>query len=104
MAEKRLNQSKTLRQETYEHGKIYTFWCKGCGRYHHFEVGWNCAEDHEFNDKMDKPSFKPALHDAGTGCHLWLKDGMIEYQSDSPHKLAGQHIPLEPLPDEIYRG
>lgn len=101
MGEKRLNRDKTLRQETFERGKIYTFWCMGCGCYHHFEVGW--GENHQFNDKMEKPSFQPDLHVALTGCHLILKDGMIEYQSDAPHKLAGQRIPLEQLPDEIYK-
>lgn len=101
MAEKLLNKNKTLRREVFEYSSIFTFWCRGCGRYHHFD---SKIQGFNFNGNLNNPTFEQTLHDASTGCRLTLKNGMIEYQSDSPHKLAGQRIPLEPLPDEIYRG
>lgn len=100
MGEKLLNRNKTLRREIFEYSSIFTFWCVGCGRYHHFD---SSTQGFNFNGNLNKPSFEPVLNYPATGCRLLLKDGMIEYQSDASHKLAGQRIPLEPLPDEIYK-
>lgn len=32
-------------------------------------------------------------------CHSFLRNGVWEFLSDSAHHLAGQNVPLEPLPD-----
>lgn len=32
-------------------------------------------------------------------CHSFVRDGKIEFLSDSTHKLAGQTVDLPPLPD-----
>jgi hypothetical protein len=35
-----------------------------------------------------------------TICHLFVKLGRIEFCGDSPHKLAGQTVPLQPFPGD----
>ncbi len=69
---------------------FYVFWCPGCQETHSFEVvedGW------EFNGDMEKPSFRPSLK--YPRCHLWVKNGIIEYGGDCRHRFRGRDIPLQ---------
>lgn len=71
-------------------GKMYGFHCPGCEYGHCFEVPtWS------WNGSFDKPTFAPSLlvnqHHPPT-CHLYMKDGMIQFLSDCNHKLAGQTV------------
>lgn len=90
------------------------FWCPGCDTHHAVPVttqprvgaggGWFWNGDHQ------QPTLTPSLattyngRDAGQEgrppavCHLYLTDGVINYLSDTTHKLAGQQVPLEDLP------
>ena len=93
-----------------KYGKLLYFWCPGCGHCHSFEVPrWN------FNGDFHAPTFSPSLRvftrgwtdkESGeiiperTVCHLFLEQGMIKYCGDSPHKLAGQNVPMEPIPSD----
>lgn len=61
---------------------------------------------------MERPTFSPSLrvyHPKHTNergeevpertlCHLFLRDGVLEFCGDSPHKLAGQHVQLPDWP------
>lgn len=69
------------------------------------------------NDDMDSPTFSasylvhgiPANPDASREhypngysgsprCHSFVKDGHVQYLSDSEHPLAGQTVPMAPVP------
>lgn len=79
----------------------WVFWCPGCESHHQYGLGWT------FNGDVYKPTFSPSLlvyqPDAAgkrdkTLCHLFVTGGQIKYCSDSPHKLAGKTVPMEPPP------
>lgn len=70
------------------------FFCPGCECTHAFTV----QGDYKWtwNNDFNKPTFSPSLlcnfNDPQSRCHLFLKDGMIQYLNDCYHKLAGQTI------------
>jgi hypothetical protein len=85
----------------------YSFYCPGCKHEHSFMI----AEDNSqwwFNGNLERPSFTPSLlnvmkiKNEVTGvyniekerCHLIITDGMIHFQTDCQHELAGQIIEL----------
>lgn len=90
----------------------YIHFCPGCQERHRLPDGW------EFNGDLDRPSFSPSfLHmgkrfeaydDRGVGigpemtriCHYILTDGLLRYQPDSWHDLAGATVALPDLPTE----
>lgn len=79
-------------------GKLgaYMFWCPGCVTHHSYDVSrWT------FNGNFEKPTFSPSLlinqHDPKTRCHLFVREGKIEYCSDCHHELAGKTIDMEPM-------
>lgn len=87
-------------QET-ENGS-WLIWCSGCEIFHEFDTKW------EFNGNTEKPTFSPSLlvrYDYGEQreqrrCHSFVRDGVWEYLSDCTHKLAGQKIPVEKMPND----
>ena len=102
-----------LKVRKAKHALLYTFWCSGCEETHTFQVlnypspvpvqknghfgFFKQPENWTFNDNFEKPSFSPSLNYATQHkrCHLFLKDGNIEYCTDCWHQYAGQKIPLE---------
>lgn len=82
-----------LKEMTFEGGLAWRFYCPGCKSFHMITSagGW------VFNGNMDKPTFSPSLvADANSNsvCHSFIRDGKIEYLSDSHHVLAGQTVDL----------
>lgn len=77
----------------------YMFYCPGCGEYHSFAIGrWT------FNNDFEKPTFAPSLlvtkpSQSEYRCHLFVRDGRIEYCSDSNHQFAGKTIAMEDIDD-----
>ena len=75
----------------------YVFWCPGCVTHHSFDlIRWT------FNESFEKPTFSPSLliqmpNDPNYRCHLFVRDGNIEYCSDSKHDLAGTTVPMQSL-------
>lgn len=72
---------------------VYVFHCPGCGYSHPYHVPrWT------WNGSLDKPTFTPSLlcnsHSDKDRCHLFLKDGKIEYCNDCHHELKGQTIDM----------
>lgn len=80
----------------------FSFWCPGCEGFHGFRI-----RPHErfadepvwhFDGNLEAPTFSPSLRVRGSGgrtlCHLFVRDGKIEYCADSPHALAGKTVPL----------
>ena len=68
--------------------KIYTFYCPGCKHSHMFNEQWN------FSGDINAPTFSPSLDDTGR-CHLYVKNGKIEYLSDCTHEYAGKTVEME---------
>ena len=75
---------------------VLTFWCPACKREHPYDLNrW------EFNGDHERPTFEPSLlvhpHSGyQPRCHLFVRDGVIDYCADSDHELAGQKVPMVP--------
>ena len=70
----------------------YMFHCPGCGYCHLFETRWT------FNGDMEKPTFSPSMLVNGIApdprCHLFVRDGKIQYLADCEHELAGKTVEM----------
>ena len=72
-----------------ENKALASFLCPACNETHSFELsewGW------DFNGDFDKPTFSPSLR--YPDCHLFVKDGMIEFCNDCHHALNGLTVPV----------
>ena len=81
---------------------VYIFHCPGCGYGHSYQTepytdgrgkehsGWG------FNGDVDNPTFSPSLLINASmpekRCHLFLRDGHIQYCGDCHHDLAGKTV------------
>lgn len=75
------------------------FWCPGCDGPHCVPT---VKSAHQaglwyWNGSLDRPTLEPSLLTRYGGettlvCHLFVRDGKIEYLSDCTHRLAGQTI------------
>lgn len=76
------------------------FWCKGCDCFHWVNDSWAISGD------SNNPTFEPSVLVGGGGtikrCHSFVRNGQIEYLSDSEHELAGKTIELPDL--ELING
>lgn len=78
------------------------FQCPGCDNLHC--VRTQAAKDRPnqsvwgFNGDMNKPTFTPSVltngHDPATRCHIFVKDGMIQYLDDCWHTLKNTTVPM----------
>lgn len=93
--------------------KLYhRYWCPGCDTLHQITInpdknglgaGW------DFTGTLEKPTYQPSQLTTWGGpvgqperrCHTFIKDGQIQFLTDSTHELAGQTVPLPPLPDWV---
>lgn len=80
-----------------DNGEIggYIFYCPGCKEDHLFTVNSsNPQHNWTFNGSEDSPTFSPSLlyPSKEIRCHLFLRDGKIQYLSDCGHELAGKTI------------
>ncbi len=80
----------------------FEFNCPGCGYSHGFYVnreGYS-GPKWDFNGNLEKPTVAPSIRmstyyaDKPHVCHLYIKDGMIQFLSDCTHMLAGQTVEL----------
>lgn len=94
----------------------WIFYCPGCAEYHQVKTAWTEKEkqDYEawcrrnqftirfptwtFNGDVTRPTFSPSVHVSPhqpyRTCHSYIRDGKIQYLSDSWHHLRGQTIDL----------
>lgn len=75
----------------------FSFYCPGCKCSHLFNRKW------QFNDNLEKPTVSPSLLVNGNlenpttpRCHIFVRDGNIQYLDDCTHSLAGTNVPMEP--------
>lgn len=84
--------------------RLLIFHCPGCNQAHPFRV--RKADDDprpnvaiwSFNEDFEKPTFEPSLlvHSdmPDRRCHLFLRDGKIQYLGDCFHSLANQTVDM----------
>lgn len=72
--------------------------CPACKCGHGLDSRWT------FNGNYDKPTFSPSLliqghlgSDKYGTCHSFIRDGMIQFCSDSTHELSGKTVPLDTI-------
>ena len=82
-------------------GKYVMFFCPGCQMYHSMRVERGPGRDHDlrwdWNEDVVKPTLSPSLGiNMGTDmqCHLFVRDGKLEFLGDSRHHLSGQTVPM----------
>jgi hypothetical protein len=82
---------------------MYCFWCPGCDGVHAFwtkngPVVDGVEQNWTFNGDGDKPTITPSLDVARNmpdfHCHSFVRNGLIEFLSDSHHALKGQTVPI----------
>lgn len=91
--------------ENQRHGQILAWFCPACRHCHSVHTAGSPRWD--WNGNRVRPTLSPSvLHyfvdDDGsrkTLCHYFIRDGRIEFCSDSPHAFAGQSVALEPIPE-----
>lgn len=93
---------KLHRNDNYVHAganqTAYFFHCPGCECAHAFLVTGPLSW--EFNGDLERPTFSPSLlcttrmPSGNDVCHLFMRDGQIEFLSDCTHKLAGRTVPV----------
>lgn len=80
-----------------EDDRRWIFYCPGCGEHHGPNDSW-C-----FNGDTERPTFSPSILVQGgnergdTRCHMFVRDGQIQYLSDCTHALAGTTVPMEAM-------
>lgn len=86
--------------ESTWYGVTYVHYCPGCKHKHRINVEKpnHCGAIWSFNGDMESPTFSPSINIVGQ-CHYFIRNGMIEYCSDSKHELAGQIVPLPDIED-----
>ena len=85
-------------------GKGLVFYCPGCEYYHFFTIELGTDKSRPcwtFNGDMEKPTFSPSLGVnmamPESRCHSFVRDGQIQYLSDSHHKFSGQTISMQEI-------
>lgn len=83
------------------------FHCPGCIKIHHVRIG-GPGPTWEWNLDMEEPTFVPSLiYNSQTNhlrCHSYVREGTIEYLSDTQHSLAGHKVPLPEWAVAIVKG
>lgn len=83
-----------LRHASDKDGKngVWILWCPGCEQLHQLDERWTKTGTDE------KPTFRPSLvtHlDKTNKCHLFVREGRLQFLGDCWHKLAGQTVEMK---------
>lgn len=88
--------------------KALMFACPGCAEsggdgVHMLPVAGDAQPGWDWDGSLEAPTLSPSIlttsHDGQ--CHSFLRAGVFEFLTDSTHSLAGQHVPMPPLPDYV---
>lgn len=113
--------SKKGKLRVLEGGRL-AFWCPGCKEYHVLPIDRQERPVWSFNGNYDQPTFSPSvLYQSGhfisgkkvdcwcdyhrnhpdepqapkcIRCHSFVRNGKIQYLTDSSHELSGQTIEM----------
>lgn len=109
-------------------GRGLWVWCPGCGEAHRAQtIGTDgrppTGPCWDWDGNVDAPTISPSLlvggvqwaedepfhkpgHAVAAGasivCHSFIRAGKWEFLTDSTHDLAGQTVPMVPLPDYYF--
>lgn len=90
-------------------GGFLAFYCPGCRCGHSIRTGDGPGPRWSFDGNAERPTFSPSVlvstlakddRPARTLCHLFVRDGRIEFLTDSAHDLAGQTVDLPDWPTD----
>ena len=87
---------------THGEGEIL-FWCPGCKCGHVIYIKQAPGQDvWTWNGSKTSPTFHPSVlvnsrpdSPPKRRCHLFVRDGMLEFLPDCDHVLAGQTVPMQ---------
>lgn len=96
------------------------FWCPGCDYLHMVSEAWDVSGSDEtltispsvlvyerqkfINEDLDRPALMaPENITTAPRCHSFVTNGHIQFLGDSTHSLAGQMVPLAPMPDWLIK-
>lgn len=94
-------------ESEYQGRKTYYYWCEGCKSHDCFTDSWQIES---WNPLTISPSVRMSQGGHGSGqpektlCHVFIKNGIIEYLNDCPHSLRGQKVPMSPPKVEHFQG
>ncbi len=56
----------------------------------------------EWDGNLESPTLAPSLlyPEKKIRCHLFLKNGIIDFLGDCGHALAGQKVPIADIPED----
>ncbi len=81
-----------------------SFFCPGCSTFHSVSVNTAGAR-WSWNQSLELPTLTPSIHvtdDGGaTVCHSYVRNGEIQFLSDSTHALAGQMVDLPVVQETV---
>lgn len=94
-------------RDQYCSGHRYWFFCPGCRHAHSYTVGCGIAGQNWSFDSASvsfSPSLRVYVTDPETKqditlCHLFVRNGKIEFCGDCKHNLSGQTVDLPGFPD-----
>ena len=80
------------------------FWCPGCKDPHMVNTRRGERPCWTWNGDAERPTLSPSVltyHPDGQPprCHLFLREGRIQFLGDCTHELAGQTVDLPDLPE-----
>lgn len=81
-------------------GPDFSFFCPACDCYHVVWVKPPGQTLWTFKGTMERPTFEPSLRITGgpegarTVCHFVVTDGVLHFQPDCTHSLAGKSVPM----------
>jgi hypothetical protein len=84
------------------HGIHIYVWCPGCDNLHCVEVEGGGGPVWDWDGNLEAPTFSPSILVTGPNfprCHSFIKAGQWQFLGDCEHALAGQTVPLPPIPE-----
>lgn len=91
--------NEVARIRSYNDVQYLVWYCVGCECSHMVPVTGD--KKWGFNGDLVKPTLTPSVlcnhmvHGVDGVCHLFMKNGVIEFLGDCTHKFANQTVPLE---------
>lgn len=76
--------------------------CVGCGQPHVIPVVGTRHPPWVWNRSLVSPTLSPSVLNTptegaeGVRCHLFMRDGVIQFCGDSKHELAGMSVAMKP--------
>lgn len=93
-------------------GRRLFVWCPGCDEMHAPAVAGVDGDMPDgacwdWDGNAESPTISPSLlvygSASGGNCHSFIRNGCWEFLPDSNHQLAGQTVPMVPVPDWLVR-